>query len=367
LDAVHAIYDRGALHVLREIADAVHEQGREAGRKTLVIAESDLNDPRVVRDSPREGYGCDAQWSDDFHHAIHAALTGERAGYYHDFGSVEDIGVALRDRFVRAGGYSEYRDRRHGAPAGDLPADRFVVFLQNHDQIGNRAAGERLDSMLSPGPRKLAAAALLLSPFVPLLFMGEEYGETSPFLYFVSHENEELARAVREGRAREFRSFGWTGELPDPQAESSFERSTLNRGGATEPRNEWLRALYRDLLRIRASEPALKAGKARVEVEWNAEQGWVRLLLVPFGTVSLTSALGSRRSRGGANPLLVILNFAGELRNVPVPDEQWRGMFSTEAQEYGGNGAYLRTWRDAGSLMVVVPAHAAELYVRGES
>ncbi len=200
LDAVHAIFDFGARHILEEIAAAVHAEAEARGRRVQVIAESDLNDPRLVRSFEFGGYGLDATWSDDFHHAIHVALTEEKRGYYVDFGGIEQVVKVYRDRFALDGGYSHYRRRRHGAPATDLPADRFVVFIQNHDQVGNRARGERLSQLTTFEQRKLAAALLLLSPYIPLLFMGEEYGETRPFNYFVDHGDPDLNEAVREGR-----------------------------------------------------------------------------------------------------------------------------------------------------------------------
>lgn len=261
LDAVHAIYDFSARHILGELAAGVHEVAAALDRTVHVIAESDLNDPRLVRPPCRGGYAMDAQWSDDFHHAIHAKLTGEGGGYYRDFGSAGDIAKAFADRFVLDGRYSAYRGRRHGAPAGDVPADRFIVCIQNHDQVGNRAAGERLGRLTSFEARKLAAALCLLSPFIPLLFMGEEWGAEEPFLYFVSHGDADLNRRVGEGRRREFAAFGWEDRVPDPGSAESFNRSRLNWDAARSPEQETLRQLYGDLLRIRRAEPALKPGK----------------------------------------------------------------------------------------------------------
>ena len=265
LDAIHGIFDFGASHVLRELAEAVRDAGRRAGRETVVIGESDLNDPRVVR-AGGEGWGLDAQWSDDFHHAMHAALTGERSGYYADFGGLDQVAKALRDRFVYDGRYSPHRRRRHGAPALDVPAERFVICLQNHDQVGNRATGERLSSLVSFDQLKLGAAVLLLAPYVPMLFMGEEWGETNPFLYFANHGDEALVEAVRKGRREEFKAFGWGDDVPDPFAEETFARSRLDRGKLAEPHHAALRALYRDLLRLRRREAALRPGGATFRV-----------------------------------------------------------------------------------------------------
>ena len=246
LDAADRIVDLGALHLLEELAAAVHERGRELGRQTLVIAESDANDPRYIKPVGDGGLGLDAQWSDDFHHAVHAALTGERQGYYADFADLTSVGKALTERFVNDGRHSGYRRRRHGRPAAHIPGDRFVICVQNHDQVGNRARGERLSTLVCPDALRLAAAILLLSPYVPLLFMGEEYGESAPFLYFVSHTDPALVEAVREGRRREFAAFAWSGEVPDPADESTFEQSKLVWARSEQPGHAELLMLHRD-------------------------------------------------------------------------------------------------------------------------
>jgi maltooligosyltrehalose trehalohydrolase len=318
VDAVHAIYDFGACHILAELADAVHAEGARAGRRTLVIAESDLNDPRLVRRRERGGHALDGQWSDDFHHAVHVALTGEQSGYYADFDGTRAFPKCLTDRFVYDGRYSAYRRRRHGAPATDVPADRFVVFVQNHDQVGNRPLGDRLATLI-PGARvRLAAAALLFSPYVPLVFMGEEYGETNPFLYFVSHGDAGLVAAVREGRRREFASFPWPDEIPDPQAEETFLRSRLDRRH-TDP---GLLALYRDALALRRTEPALRPGNATVAVAGDVDAGSVTLQLSP---------------RDGAG--LAVVFASGDARDVTLPPgPRWDVVLSTDDVRYGGGG-----------------------------
>ncbi len=244
LDAIHAIYDQSARPILAELAQRVHA----ARPGALVIAESGLNDPRVIRPAALGGFGHDAQWADDFHHALRVLLTGDRDGYYAEFGRVADLAKAFGRPFVHDGQYSEFRRRRFGAPAGDRPPEQFVVFAQNHDQVGNRAFGDRLPDAARP----LAAFCTLLSPFVPLLFMGEEYGEPAPFLFFSDHIDEEIAVATREGRRREFAAFAqFAGEdVPDPQDPATFRRSKLTR--ERDPRVE---ALYGDLLRARAQLP----------------------------------------------------------------------------------------------------------------
>ncbi len=235
LDAVHAYMDRSAINFMEQLGSEVRALEQETGRSYVVIAESDLNDPRVVTEPDRGGYGLDAQWSDDFHHALIALLTGDRGGYYADFGSMGDLAKALREVFVYDGRYSRYRDRVHGRPVEGLPAWRFLGYAQNHDQVGNRAKGERLSALTTPGRVKIAAALAMMSPFVPLMFQGEEWAASSPFLFFTDHE-EELGRLVSEGRKKEFAAFGWKPEeIPDPQDAATFARSRLNWDEIAEP------------------------------------------------------------------------------------------------------------------------------------
>jgi maltooligosyltrehalose trehalohydrolase len=284
LDAVHAITDTRATHLLEQLAVEVASL---PGPPRFLIAESDLNDPRVVRDRDQGGYGVDAQWSDDFHHALHVALTGERDGYYGDFTGLDDLATALVDVFVYAGRHSAYRDRTHGRPVGDLPRTRFLGYAQNHDQVGNRAQGERLSQLVSTGRLRIAAALVLLGPFVPLLFMGEEWGASTPFQYFTSHEDPELAEAVRRGRRAEFAAFGWDpAAVPDPQAVETFERSKLDWSELAESPHAELLRWHRDLIALRRElalgpEPAaaeahdqwlvMTRGPLRVEVDLDAE------------------------------------------------------------------------------------------------
>lgn len=257
LDAIHGIYDMSAQPFLRQLADDVAQLSAATGWRRLLIAESDLNDPRVTRPAARGGLGLDAQWNDDLHHALHVLLTGEEEGYYADFGRVADVAAALRAGFARPGAYSHYRKRRHGASAADRPGAQFVAFLQNHDQIGNRLFGERLAGLVSFEALKVGAAAVLLAPFIPMLFMGEEYGEPAPFLYFISHTDPELIEAVRRGRRQEFARFTWSQDPPDPQAESTFQASKLTWERRALPPHAPLLAFYTALLRLRRTLPAL--------------------------------------------------------------------------------------------------------------
>ncbi|HEU4474806.1 MAG TPA: malto-oligosyltrehalose trehalohydrolase [Gemmatimonadales bacterium] len=322
LDAADRIVDLGPVHIAEEIGEAVHAQGDALGRRALVIAEIDANDPRWVRGREVGGYGLDAHWSDDFHHAVHVALTGERTGYYRDFTDPRAVAKVLDERYVNDGRYSLHRKRKHGRPATDVPADRFVVAVQNHDQTGNRARGERLAALVPPEALRLAAALLLLSPYVPLLFMGEEHGETNPFLYFVSHGDPALVEAVREGRRREFEAFAWSGEVPDPQAESTFEASRPQWKRAETGGGARLRALYRDLLRLRRSEHALRPGAAAITVREDEVSQWVAVRYETEGEV-----------------LEGIFNLSTAAVAVP-PDSsrRWSLVLSTDAPGYGGTG-----------------------------
>jgi maltooligosyltrehalose trehalohydrolase len=267
IDAIHGILDFSAYPFLEELSEAVHELAERLDRRVYLIAESDLNDSRVIRSQELGGFGLDSQWNDDFHHALHTLLTNEDSGYYQDFGKLHHLVKAFRQGFVYSGDYSLYRKRRHGNPSSQLPAEKFVVFSQNHDQVGNRAQSERLSALVSFEALKLAAGVVLLSPFIPLLFMGEEYGETAPFNYFISHSDPDLIEAVRRGRRNEFASFGWQGEPADPQAETTFLRCKLDRELRSHGQHGTLYSFYRELIRLRSELPALRSlDKERLEV-----------------------------------------------------------------------------------------------------
>ncbi|MCC6543471.1 MAG: malto-oligosyltrehalose trehalohydrolase [Nitrospirae bacterium] len=258
VDAIHGIFDFSARHILQELGDAVHREADALGRKAYVIPESDLNDVRVISPEDIGGYGLDAQWNDDYHHVIHTLITGEHSGYYEDFGQIEQLKKALTEGFVYSGQYSSFRRRRHGSSARDREAKQFIVFSQNHDQVGNRMKGDRLSLTQSIEKLKLAAAAVVLSPYIPLLFMGEEYGETAPFQYFVSHSDEALIDAVRKGRSEEFSSFRWEGDIPDPQDITTFKSSKINSelhriAGS----HRFLFKYYKEVIRLRKELPAL--------------------------------------------------------------------------------------------------------------
>lgn len=290
IDAVHVIFDRSAVHFLEQLAGEVRALEARLGRQLVLVAESDLNDPRLVRPGEAGGYGLDAMWNEDFHHALHALLSGERNGYYRDFGSIADVAKALSRGLVYDGCYSAYRKRIHGRSATGLPGRRFVGCLQNHDQIGNRAQGERTSQLLSEGLLKVGAALVLTAPFVPMLFQGEEWAASTPFLYFTDHRDAQLGEAVRQGRRQEFAGFGWDPErIPDPQALETFERSRLDwmelQG---EPHGEILR-WHKALIRLRRSLPALVDDRLDcIEVRFDEAAAW---LVVVRGTVVIACNL----------------------------------------------------------------------------
>jgi maltooligosyltrehalose trehalohydrolase len=330
LDAVHAIYDRTAIPFVEELTAHVHAAAAGAGRRVHVVAENNTNDPRLVRPRERGGCGLDGQWSDDFHHALVALLSGERAGYYGSYGERSQLERALRDGWVYAGQYSPYRGRRHGRPPQGVEPGQLVVYCQNHDQVGNRLAGERLGRRVGFAAAKLAAAMVLLSPFVPLLFMGEEYDESAPFLYFTSHRDPALGRAVREGRRREFTAFGWDSLPPDPQAAETFTASrldwTLRRHGRHAQMLRW----YRELLRLRREHPALGASGAAPAA--NPRRGFELELPAAGGPLVL------RRSHGNAEALMVA-NLDREPCSLPAPaDATWRRVLDSEDVRFGGDG-----------------------------
>jgi maltooligosyltrehalose trehalohydrolase len=306
LDAVHAIVDTSAVHILEDLAVEVEILSRAEGRPLWLIAESDLNDPRLLWSRERGGYGLHAQWSDDFHHAVHAAITGETDGYYADFGALGDIATALRNAYVYAGRHAGHRGRRHGRPARGLGGDRFLGYVQNHDQVGNRARGERLSHLVGPDLQKVAATLVLTAPFIPMIFQGEEWAASSPFQYFTDHPDPELGDAVREGRRGEFASFGWSpDEVPDPQDPATFQRSKLRWAERDQDPHGDVASWYRRLIAFRRSRPDLLDGRlGAVDVEVDEE---ARTLAV---------------RRGGA---VVCCNLSEESRRIALPSH-WPGV-----------------------------------------
>ncbi|MEG9326810.1 malto-oligosyltrehalose trehalohydrolase [Salinimicrobium catena] len=252
LDAVHEIIDRGARHFLKELSEEVDALEKKTGKHYVLIAESDLNDNRLVTDYSKGGYGLEGQWIDDFHHAVHTLLTGEDAGYYQDYGKAEYLAKTFEQGFIYDGIYSKFRKRRVGNSPKGIAKNKFVACIQNHDQVGNRVLGERLGQLITFEEQKLAAGTLLTSPFVPLLFMGEEFGETNPFRYFISHGDPELVKAVQEGRKREFEYFDQKAEeFPDPQSKKTFEESRPNWNFKEDQSKNTLFEMYKLLLKMK--------------------------------------------------------------------------------------------------------------------
>jgi len=292
LDAVHAIADDSAIHILEQLGAEVKTLAAHLWRPLFLIAESDLNNPVFVRGTEAGGYGLDAAWADEWHHALHATLTGERSGYYEDFGPLPLLAKAMRQAWVYDGTYSPYRQRVHGRPPAGLAGSQFVVSTQNHDQVGNRAAGERTAALMSDGRLRVAAALLLTSPFVPLLFQGEEWGANTPFQYFTSHADPELGAVVSEGRRSEFSSFGWApDDVPDPQDPATFERSRLDWAELGLQRHASLLAWYRELIALRRRLPALTDPRlGRVQTDCDPDLGW---LVIRRGPVVVAANLGA--------------------------------------------------------------------------
>ncbi len=328
LDAVHAIKDFSAVPFLQQLARAARRASEDLNRRCYLIAESDLNDARIINPEALGGYGLDAQWSDDFHHSLHVLLTGERDGYYSDFGGVEQLARVWRQGWAYTGEYSVSRRRSHGNSPRLNPARQFVVFCQNHDQIGNRLQGDRLSRLANLEGLKLAAGAVLLSPFIPLLFMGEEYGERAPFQYVTSHTDPQLVEAVRQGRRQEFAEFAWRSEVPDPQAEATFRQCILDRELChTEQSHRVLFEFYRKLIQLRKEVRALaRAEKESLEVHaFECE----KVLQVLF--------------RDPSQPVLALFCFgAAPVRlSLEMPSGGWRKLLDSAAEDWGGVGGQL--------------------------
>ena len=316
LDAVHAIKDQSRPHILEEIAATARALEKKLGRRIVIIAETDDNDVRLIRTPEEGGYGIDAQWMDDFHHTVHTALTGEDKGYYEDYGRMEDL-EKVYGNYLYTGEYSQFWMKKRGSDAAAEPGSRFVVAIQTHDQVGNRARGERLSALVDFPYLKAAAGLLLAAPYVPMLFMGEEYGEKNPFLFFTDYQDRELKKAVVKGRREEFASFGWDG-VPDPEDDATFFASRLT------PRKDWRKRqvqlfnYYRDLLALRRKHPALKdPDKKGTAVKVNPETGLVRII---------------RKSRD--RKLTALANLG--VGSAAVPQAAGKVIFNSEEQHYGG-------------------------------
>ena len=252
-DAIHAIFDFGAIHFWEQAHQKVKQLEDKIGRRFYLIAESDLNNPKVIKNPEQGGYGFDAQWLDDFHHALYILINPSDKQRYFDFGSIEQLVKSYNEGFVHSGEWVKFRKKKFGASSANIPGDKFVVFIQNHDQIGNRAYGERLSTLVDLERLKLAAAAVFLAPYIPMLFMGEEYAEESPFLYFVSHSDKELIKAVQEGRKKEFEDFGFGEHTPDPQDENTFSQCKLQWNNRNKGHHGIILGWHKELINVRNS------------------------------------------------------------------------------------------------------------------
>jgi len=325
LDAIHGIVDRNAQPFLQLLAQSTHKFARQSGRKIYLFAESDFNDVHYIQPTESGGYGMDAQWSDDFHHALHTLLTGEQTGYYMDFGGLRHLEKAFKEGFVYSGQYSAYRRRRHGNSSRHVPARKFVVFSQNHDQVGNRLFGDRLSTLVSFEALKLAAGMVVLSPYTPLLFMGEDWGERTPFQYFTSHSDAALVEVVRRGRQAEFASFRWQGSPPDPQDEATFLRSKLDHSRRHTGWHQIMYGFYQELVNLRRTLPGLvRPDKQHLEAR-GVEQDKVFLI----------------RRWSDAGEALIVANFGDEAKTVllAVPEGDWRRILDSADHRWRGPGS----------------------------
>ncbi len=315
LDATDTIHDMSARHILEELATAVRQRGELLNRRIYTIAETAANDSRWIRPAAQGGFGLDAQWNDDIHHALRRTLTGEQRGYFVDYPEPSQLAKGLHEGFIYSGQYSAYRKRNHGNDASDLSPRKFVVCCQNHDQVGNRMRGDRLGHSVSLPALKLAAAFVLLSPYIPLLFMGEEYNEQAPFPYFVHHGDPGLIKAVREGRKREFAAFAWEGEPPDPQAEATFLSAKLEPELREQEPNMELLHWYQAVIALRKQNPCFQPGsRDGMRVEWDP----------------VTSIIWVLRQRAGAI-CVVAFHLADRLAEVSFPFEEgrWRTILAS--------------------------------------
>jgi maltooligosyltrehalose trehalohydrolase len=349
LDAAHFIFDHNATPFLQELGEAVHGRAEELNRRIYIMLESSLNDTRVIRNKELGGYGLDAQWNDDFHHSLRTLLTDESAGYYQDFGETRHLVKAYREGYVYSGEYSGYRGCRHGNSSRSIPAEKFVVFSQNHDQVGNRLFGDRLAQIVSFESLKLAAGAVLLSPYIPLLFMGEEYGETAPFLYFLSHSDPCLIEAVRMGRKKEFASLKWKGEPPDPQNEDTFLRCKLDHRLIDRDPHKSLLEFYRELIQLRKNQPPLALlSKEHIEVIGMEKQKVLYL-----------------RRWNGDEEIFCVFNFSDGKISVmlPVPPGRWVALLDSSDQQWLGPGSSIQDIQNSrGEAVLSLNAKSMVIY-----
>lgn len=339
LDAVHAFKDESSKHILAELRKRVDEFNKETHSNSQLIIECDLNDRRYLDPLSQHGFQMDAQWIDEFHHALRISAGGERNGYYEDFNGLADLAEAYENAYVYSGQYSEHRKRKFGSNTNGLAGERFIVFAQNHDQIGNRMLGERISSLFSFEMQKLMAVAVMVSPFVPMLFMGEEWAENQPFQYFVNHSDPQLVEAVRKGRKKEFEAFHNGEEFPDPQAEQTFLQSKLNWKCLEKEYHQIMLKFYRDLIQLRKTNPVMKNTDREIIKASISDNG---LMLV------LDRAFGSHK-------LKCYLNFSDTNLGLPQhePNEVWELLLDSSSEAYGG---------DKTTSAQIISAQSAKIY-----
>lgn len=320
-DAIHTVFDSNAVHFWELVYDKVRQLEQQLGRSLYLIAESDYNSPKVIKSPEAGGYGFTAQWLDDFHHALYVILHEEGKDRYADFGSMEQLAKAYTDGFVHSGEYVEARKKRHGASSAGIRGDKFIVFNQNHDQVGNRIGGERLSVLTDFDRQKTAAAALILSPYIPMLFMGEEYGETVPFLYFISHSDQRLIEAVRTGREHEFAAFINDGHLPDPQDEAVFNACKLDHTKRKKGKHRLLQEWSKTLIGLRRSYPLLQ----------NFDKNNIRAHLLEEKGLLL-----HRQRNDGKEHVLCLFNFSDTEICYPLPSwaERWEQLLDSSAPRW---------------------------------
>ncbi|MCT7952003.1 malto-oligosyltrehalose trehalohydrolase [Ancylothrix sp. C2] len=341
LDAIQAIFEVGARPFLQELSDHVAILGEELGRKLYLIAESDLNDVKILRPKELGGFGLDAQWCDDFHHALHALLTGENDRYYQDYGKCEHLEKSFRESFVFTGQYAPHRHRKHGNASKDQPAQQFVVFAQTHDQIGNRINGDRLSTTINFEALKLAAGAVFISPFLPFIFMGEEYGEPAPFYYFISHSDAQLIEMVRQDKKEEFKHFEGRGEYQDPQGEETFNKCKLNWQLKQQGKHKTLWEWHQKLIEMRRTIPAIKKlDKNSLDV-WSLEEEKIIFL----------------RRWADNNQIFAIMNFNQNESHftAQIPTGKWQKILDSSEEKWLGSGSRLPETIESGKQLTIKP------------
>ncbi len=353
LDAVHAILDHSPRPFLEELGAEVHKLAAELNRRVYLMPESAANDARLIRSRELGGYGLDAVWSDDFHHALRSLLTGEQTGYYQDYAELKHLVDAYREGFAYSGAYSRFRKRRHGSSAKDIPAKRFIVFSQNHDQVGNRPRGDRLTDSVCFEALKLAAATVILSPFIPLIFMGEEYGETAPFPFFISHSDADLVESVRRGRREEFAAFQWQGAILDPQDEATFLQAKLHHEARRSDRHRVLYDFYRELFRLRKAVPPLAdLNKDSMNVRgYDNEQVLFVHRWNEVGQVILVESFGD----------------ADKSITLPIPSGSWRKILDSTDEKWAGSGSSVpEELQPAGAFTLSLPPRSVVVFTHIE-